>query len=102
MINELIYLAAWCENYKEKTSIKLHPNNVPVHVLLDELIGELSATRIFCNNLYKMYEDTNNRLIEIQGKLQELAHAPVIAPQETIKTTKKNSKLKIDKKEVKK
>ena len=99
MINELIYLKAWCENYKEKTSIKLHPNNVPVDVILNELMGELSAVKSYCTNLHNIYDKTNERIAVLDKIMDEIIKKIRAPMQEETKITKKNSKSKIDKKE---
>ena len=42
-MNDFKHLKKWCAEYYEKTSLRIHPANVPQEVILNELLGRILA-----------------------------------------------------------
>lgn len=41
-INEFKYLKDWCDEYYKTVGLKIHPSNVPVDVVLDDIMGHIT------------------------------------------------------------
>jgi hypothetical protein len=40
-MNTFPNLGKWCEDYYERTNLKIHASSVPVETVLDEVMGDL-------------------------------------------------------------
>ena len=45
-MNEHKNLKKWCERHYENTNIRVHPTNVPLSSILDEVLGRLEQSEV--------------------------------------------------------
>lgn len=70
--NKFPFLDMWCEKYYETVGLKVHSSNVPVDVVLDELMGGLESLRKYYNNLVGVYTSANHRISELETLITQL------------------------------
>lgn len=85
-MSKLEALSEWCENYYKETNIKVHPQNIPVEILLNEIMMGMKVL----GHMIKNMTEENERMTAIEQTLAAIE----------AKLTKPTQK--VDKKEVKK
>lgn len=90
--NRFPFLEAWCEKYYETVGLKVHSSNVPVDVVLDELMGGLESLRKYYNNLVEVYNSANHRISELESLVHQLTEELVIKEQAKNEINKKKVK----------
>ena len=71
-MNKLEALSAWCERYYEATNIKVHPQNVPVEILLDEILLANTTLHRMVKELRHEVAQNAKDLLEVTQLINEL------------------------------
>ena len=62
-------LKAWCERYQEETTVRVATVNVPLHFVVDELMGQHDALKKYVDNILSIYNSLNDRVTLIEERL---------------------------------
>lgn len=89
------HLEEWCKEYYEKTNLKVHASNVPVNVLLDELLGRSCDYMHKFLMIIKTLETVTERLEDLDVKIYKTNQDLL----ESVRLTIKHLETKEDKKE---
>ncbi len=81
------HLEAWCDEYRERTSIRILPHNAPMPLVVDQLMGNLKQA-------YKLIDSLTAQVFELAHQTNQLL--------EMIEQLNKKKEDKKPKKEVKK
>lgn len=65
-------LEIWCKQYYETVGLKVHPSNVPVDVLLDELVGKNINLAHNQSTLQSVLQHLNTRVGELEQLILKL------------------------------
>jgi hypothetical protein len=68
-------LKAWCERYQEETTVRVATVNVPLHFVVDELMGQHDALKKYVDNILGIYNSLNDRVTLIEERLNVQADA---------------------------
>lgn len=71
-INKLAYLESWCKDYYDRVGLKIHPSNVPVEIVLNDIMAQL--TMLICHEKAEItaYDAMNERLKKVEAELEHL------------------------------
>lgn len=100
-INEFKYLKEWCDNYYKTVGLKIHPANVPVDVILEDIMEHITMLTChekqfvswsdYANEQIKHMKDQicvlQQNIFDLNAKISEL-EKPIEQP----KKGKKNDK----------
>lgn len=67
--NKFEHLTLWCEDYYEKSGLKVHPSSVPLDVVLDELMGKFNQFATWVMDLAKSFNVHSQQLLQLQQDL---------------------------------
>lgn len=95
-INQVPYLESWCKSYYERVGLKIHPSNVPVEIVLNDIMEQL--TMLICHEKVEVsgYDLMNARVKKLETELVETNKALLEATTliNAILETKQNKKAK--------
>lgn len=70
--NSFSNLGKWCEQYHEKSKIKVHPSSVPVDLVLEDVLGYIAILMSHDNSMAKAFDALNERVKELEKQVHEL------------------------------
>lgn len=70
--NKFTNLGAWCDQYREKSGIKIHPSSVPVELVLEDVLGYIAILMSHDNSMAKAFDALNERVKELEKQIHEL------------------------------
>jgi hypothetical protein len=77
-INEFKYLKDWCDEYYKTVGLKVHPSNVPVDVVLDDIMGHITMIVAHEKQFISWIDFARGQIKDLQEKLlsleNEIAH----------------------------
>lgn len=71
-VNEFKYLKDWCDAYYETMGLKIHPSNVPVDVVLDDIMGKVTTHLRHIEMITTTLELITQRFKEQEEKIKSL------------------------------
>lgn len=71
-IQKFPHLEQWCKNYYDTVGLKVHPSNVPVDVVLNDLMGFMQATLHRMDMITTIMEAMSERALHAEERISEL------------------------------
>lgn len=73
-MNRLPYLESWCKSYYERVGLKIHPSNVPVEIVLNDIMEQL--TMLICHEKVEVsgYDLMNERVKKLEATIEKLTN----------------------------
>lgn len=71
-INEFKYLKEWCDNYYKTVGLKIHPANVPVDVVLDDIMGHITMLIAHEKQFISWIDFARGQIKELQDRIVSL------------------------------
>lgn len=83
-IQKFPHLEQWCKNYYDTVGLKVHPSNVPVDVVLNDLMGFMQATLHRIEMMTTIMEGMTERFATIEQRIEDiLLNAAAVVVKET-------------------
>lgn len=71
--NSYSNLGKWCEQYHEKSKIKVHPSSVPVDLVLEDVLGYIAHLRSNVNMLMMGVDEALKQIATLQEQMTQSA-----------------------------